>query len=189
MTSTDVMSTRLAAAGRGDDHAFAALYDDLAPRIYGVVLRILADPHQAEEVTQEVFLHIWQNSDRFDPARGSAFSWAMTMAHRRAVDRVRASEAWRRRDDADAALVRQSPEDLTADAAHASLDAQRLRAGLATLSVIQRRALELAYFGGYTHTEVARLLQIPLGTAKTRIRDGLIQLRDVMSPAALGDAS
>lgn len=189
LTSVDDLSTLLAASGLGDDEAYAELYDELSPRIFGLVLRILGDPHQAEEVTQEVFLHIWQNSHLFDPARGSAFSWVMTMAHRRAVDRVRSSEAWRRRDDADAALVRQSPTDLTAEAAHASLDAQRVRAGLATLSLIQRRALELAYFGGYTHTEVARLLQIPLGTAKTRIRDGLIQLRDVMTPPVLGDVS
>ena len=181
------LSDLLAASGRGDDEAFAQLYDELAPRIFGLVARILGDPHQAEEVTQEVFLHIWRNSHLFDPARGSAFSWAMTMAHRRAVDRVRSSEARRRRDHADAALVRQSQDDLTADAAHASLDAQRVRAGLATLTLIQRRALELAYFGGCTHSEVARVLQIPLGTAKTRIRDGLLQLRDVMSPAVVGD--
>lgn len=184
--SMDALSELLVASGRGDDEAYAELYDDLAPRIFGLVLRILGDVHQSEEVTQEVFLHVWQNSYRFDPARGSAYAWVITMAHRRAVDRVRASEAWRRRDKVDPALDRQSQADVTAEAVHSSLDAQRVRAGLATLSLIQRRALELAYFGGYTHPEVARLLQIPLGTAKARIRDGLIQLRDVLTSSMAG---
>lgn len=174
------------ASGRGEDAAFAELYDAMAPRIYGLVLRLLGDPHQSEEVTQEVFLQVWQTSNRFDPARGSALSWMLTLAHRRAVDRVRSSQAARRRDDTEAAFSRQSLTDLTAEAAHASLDAERVRAGLATLSLVQRRALELAYFGGHTHSEVARLLAIPLGTAKTRIRDGLIQLRDVLSPTMTG---
>jgi RNA polymerase sigma-70 factor (ECF subfamily) len=178
----DTLSAQLVASGRGDQDAFARLYDDLVPRIYGLLLRILGDAHQSEEVTQEVLLQVWQNSNRFDPQRGSALSWVMTMAHRRAVDRVRSSEAWRRRDHADAALNHQSRTDLTAEAAHASLEAGRVRAGLATLSLVQRRALELAYYGGHTHKEVARLLEVPLGTAKTRIRDGLIQLRDVMAP-------
>jgi RNA polymerase sigma-70 factor (ECF subfamily) len=178
----DTLSAQLVASGRGDQDAFARLYDDLVPRIYGLLLRILGDAHQSEEVTQEVLLQVWQNSNRFDPQRGSALSWVLVMAHRRAVDRVRSSEAWRRRDHADAALNHQSRTDLTAEAAHASLEAGRVRAGLATLSLVQRRALELAYFGGHTHKEVARLLEVPLGTAKTRIRDGLIQLRDVMAP-------
>lgn len=179
----DALSAHLMGCGSGEDAAFAELYDALAPRIYGLVLRILRDAHQSEEVTQEVFLQVWQSSSRFDPQRGSALSWVMTMAHRRAVDRVRASEAWHRRDDADAVLSRQTPTDLTSEAVHASLEAESIRAGLATLSLVQRRAIELAYFGGHTHREVAGLLQIPLGTAKARIRDGLIQLRDVMSPA------
>ena len=179
----DTLSAQLVASGRGDDEAFARLYDQLAPRIYGLVLRILGDAHQSEEVTQEVLLQVWQNANRFDPRRGSALSWVLTMAHRRAVDRVRASEAWRRRDHSHAALDREHPTDLTARAAHASIDADGVRAGLATLSLVQRRSIELAYFGGLTHKEVARLLEIPLGTAKTRIRDGLIQLRDVMSPS------
>ena len=179
----DTLAGQLVATGHGDAVAFAALYDCLAPRVHGLVLRVLRDAHQAEEVTQEVFLQLWQNAGRFDPHRGSARSWVMTMAHRRAVDRVRHSEAWRRRDRADAALSHQAPTDLTSEAVHASLEAERVRAGLATLSLVQRRAIELAYFDGHTHTEVSRLLRIPLGTAKTRIRDGLIHLRDFMAPS------
>ncbi len=184
----DALAVQLVATGLGEEVAFAALYEAVAPRLYGLVARILGDPHQSEEVTQEVFLQIWQNANRFDPDRGSALSWMMTMAHRRAVDRVRSSQAHRRRDDTHATLSQETASDVTAEAAHASLDAEHLRECLATLSLVQRRALELAYFGGHTHREVASLLQIPLGTAKTRIRDGLIQLRDVMNPAMLGHA-
>lgn len=184
----DTLQAQLVASGRGDESAFADLHDNVAPRIYGLVLRILRDVHQSEEVTQEVFLQLWQTSNRFDPARGSALSWVMTVAHRRAVDRVRSTEAWRRRDTADAERSLRTPFDQTAEAAHASLEAQTVRTALATLSPNQRQALELAYFGGHTHREVSRLLQIPLGTAKTRIRDGLIQLRDSLPPVATESA-
>ena len=180
----DALEAQLVASGSGDAVAFADLYATVAPRIYGLALRILRDPHQSEEVTQEVFLQLWQTSNRFDPTRGSALSWVMTMAHRRAVDRVRSAEAGRRRDTADAQHIGMAPFDQTSAAAHASLEAQTVRAALAVLSPGQRQALELAYFGGYTYSEVARLLQIPLGTAKTRIRDGLIRLRDLLTPVA-----
>ena len=180
----ETLESQLLAASRGDEAAFAALYDSVAPRVYGLVLRIVRDVHQSAEVTQEVFLQVWETSNRFDPPRGSALSWVMTMAHRRAVDRVRSSEAQRRRDLSDAVRSVRRPCDETAEAAHASLDAIRVRGALATLTPTQRQALELAYFGGHTHLEVSRLLQIPLGTAKTRIRDGLIRLRDTLAPAA-----
>ena len=184
----DTLRSQLQAASRGDESAFADLYDSAAPRVYGLVLRILRDAHQSEEVTQEVFLHVWETSNLFDPARGSALSWIMTMAHRRAVDRVRAAEAQRRRDLSDAARSLRTPFDQTAEAAHSSFEATRVRDALATLSPLQRETLELAYFGGHTHLEVAQLLQIPLGTAKTRIRDGLIRLRDTLAPLATESA-
>lgn len=174
----DLLQTRLVAAGRGDEAAFTDLYKSVAPRVYGLVLRIIRDVHQSEEVTQEVFLLLWQTSNRFDPARGSALAWVMTMAHRRAVDRVRSTESWRRRDAVDAERGLKAPFDQTAETAHATLEADLVRVALATLSPPQRQALELAYFGGHSHTEVSRLLEIPLGTAKTRIRDGLTRLRD-----------
>ena len=182
------LESQLVASGRGDTAAFADLYDRTAPRIYGLVLRVLADAAQSEEVTQEVFLQVWQSCNRFEPRRGSALSWVMTMAHRRAVDRVRSSEAGRRRDHTDAELRRRTPVDATAETAIASLEAERVRAALRTLSPTQRRALELAYFGGHTHSEVATMLQIPLGTAKTRIRDGLIRLRDLLAPVEAAPA-
>ena len=122
---------------------------------------------------------MWEHPGRFDPARGSAFAWVLTIAHRKAVDRVRSAEAANRDGTATYHQRNQTIDhDATADAAHASLEAERVRAALADLTDVQREAIELAYFGGYTHTEVAALLDLPLGTAKTRIRDGLIRLRD-----------
>jgi RNA polymerase sigma-70 factor, ECF subfamily len=171
-------------SARGDEAAFAALYDATSRRLYGLVLRIVRDPAMSEEVTQEVYLDVWRHSARFDAQRGSAISWLMTIAHRTAVDRVRASEASRRRDDAHATTHQDVEFDTTAESAQASLEAQRVRRALTTLTDAQRSAVELAYLGGYTHTEVARLLDLPLGTAKTRIRDGLIRLRDTLGVPA-----
>jgi RNA polymerase sigma-70 factor (ECF subfamily) len=170
----------LKACSLGEEAAFAKLYDATAARLFGLVLRTVRDQAQAEEVTQDAYLDIWRNSSRFDPDRGSALSWLMTIGHRKAVDRVRSAEAARRRDTAYEARDRPAPFDQTVDEAHRNLDAQRVRRALDTLTETQRRALELAYFGGYTHREVATMLELPLGTAKTRIRDGLIRLRDTL---------
>jgi RNA polymerase sigma-70 factor (ECF subfamily) len=168
----------LRASARGDQHAFGALYDATSPRVHGLVLRVVRDPAQAEEVTQEAYLAIWRTASRFDPGKGSALSWLLTLAHRRAVDRVRSAEAASRRDTAYESAQQTIPHDATAEAATASLEARRVRTALASLTPPQRQAIELAYFGGYTHTEVATMLDLPVGTAKTRIRDGLIRLRD-----------
>jgi len=168
----------LKACSLGDEAAFARLYDATAARLFGLVLRTVRDRAQAEEVTQDAYLDIWRNSSRFDPDRGSPMSWLMTIGHRKAVDRVRSAEAARRRDTAYEAREQDAPFDQTVDEAHRNLDAQRVRRALDTLTQSQRGALELAYFGGYTHREVAVMLDLPLGTAKTRIRDGLIRLRD-----------
>ncbi len=164
----------------GDEGAFAQLYDAVAPRLYGLVLRVVRDPAQSEEVTQEAFLEIWKTSTRFDPALGSALGWMMTIAHRKAVDRVRSAEAAGRRDNTYHEANQDVDYDTTAEAATASLEAERVRRALQTLTPAQRSAVELAFFGGYTHTEVASMLGLPLGTAKTRIRDGLIRLRDTL---------
>jgi RNA polymerase sigma-70 factor (ECF subfamily) len=168
------------ACSLGEEAAFATLYDATAARLFGLVLRTVRDRAQAEEVTQDAYLDIWRNSARFDPDRGSALSWLMTIGHRKAVDRVRSADATRRRDTAYEAREQAAPFDQTVEEAHRNLDAQRVRKALATLTEAQRGALELAYFGGYTHHEVAVMLDLPLGTAKTRIRDGLIRLRDTL---------
>lgn len=167
-------------SARGDQQAFAALYDATSSRAHGLAVRVVRDPAQADEVTQEAYLEIWRTASRFDPARGSAVSWLLTIVHRKAVDRVRSAEASRRRESTYHHENQPVAHDATAEAAQASLEARRVRTALQSLTAVQREALELAYFGGYTHTEVASMLDLPVGTAKTRIRDGLIRLRDTM---------
>lgn len=174
----------LRSCAKGDQDAFARLYDLISPKVYGLVVRVLRDPAQSEEVVQECFLEIWRNAARYDPARGSASAWILTIAHRRAVDRVRACEADTRRDRDYGAATRPVHHDQTAETAEARIEARRVHAALETLTPTQREAIQLAYLGGYTHSEVALMLDLPLGTAKTRIRDGLIRLRDTMGVGA-----
>ena len=174
------LSDLLRRASHGDEAAFAEFYDATSARAYGLALRVVRNPAHAEEVTQEAFLDAWKSSTRFDPARGSAAGWLLTIVHRKAVDRVRSVEASTTRDEAWQRESRPIDHDQTSEAAQSSLEAARVRGAVATLTDVQREAVELTYFGGYTHTEVATMLDVPLGTAKTRIRDGLIRLRDLM---------
>lgn len=170
----------LSRSARGDEGAFATLYDETSARVFGLALRVVRDRAQAEEVTQEVYLQVWRNASRYDETKGSALSWLMTLTHRRAVDRVRAAEASSRHETTWHQTGHVVEHDSTAEAAESSLEASRIRRAMEQLTDAQRQALELAYFGGYTHTEVATMLDLPVGTAKTRIRDGLIRLRDTM---------
>ena len=179
-SSAPDLADLLKACGRGDQSAFARLYDATSSRVVGLAVRVVRDPAQAEEVAQEAFLEIWKTSGRFDPAKGSPLGWLLTIVHRKAVDRVRASEATRRRDTTYQQQNQHVDHDATAEAVEASLEAKRVRDCLHELTEVQREALTLAYFGGYTHTEVATMLDLPVGTAKTRIRDGLIRMRDAM---------
>jgi RNA polymerase sigma-70 factor (ECF subfamily) len=170
----------LSRAARGDQQAFAAFYDQTNGRVYGIVLRVVRDAAQAAEVTQDVYLEVWRQSARFDSERGSVLPWLLTIAHRRAVDRVRSAQASVERDHRYSETNTERPFDEVSEAVQRSLDAQRVRKVLDDLTDVQREAVSLAYFGGYTHTEVAELLQLPLGTVKTRIRDGLIRMRDAL---------
>lgn len=172
------LDATMSAVARGDETAFAELYDQLAPVVHGVVLRVVRNPAQAEEVTQEVFLEIWRLAARYDRTKGAPKSWCCAIAHRRAVDRVRSEQAARDREDRDHLRAPPPPGDSVEEAVAEQFLAQRVRDGLDALTDLQRSAVELAYYGGHTYREVAVLLDIAEGTAKTRIRDGLIRLRD-----------
>lgn len=167
----------LGRAGRGDEAAFAELYDRTSRLVYGIVVKVVRDPAMAEEVTQEVYLELWRLAPRYEPGRGSARSWIATIAHRRAVDRVRSEQARRDRDQRDAERTVR-PYDEVSERVVDDLDEGRLRRALEALSETQWEAVRLAYYGGMTYREVAVLLEVPEGTIKTRIRDGLIKLRD-----------
>ena len=174
---TDPLGVMLRRAGRGDETAFAELYDRLAPVVYGVALKVVRDPSQSEEVAQEVFVELWRLAARYDGTKGSVTSWAATMAHRRAVDRVRSEQSSRNRVAREVSNVVRDHDDVVARM-ETTLDGARVRHALEQLSPLQREALELAYFGGHTYREVAVLLDVAEGTVKTRIRDGMIRLRD-----------
>jgi RNA polymerase sigma-70 factor, ECF subfamily len=168
----------LKAVARGDERAYDAVYDRVSGWVLGVARRVLRDPALAEEVMQEVMLEVWRLASRFDPAKGSGTSWVMTLAHRRAVDRVRSERSQAIRElRAARAIV---DYDDVAEAVEASLDAERVKRCLTSLTRLQRECVNLAYYGGYTYREVAELLGVPSGTVKTRMRDGLIRLRDCL---------
>ena len=171
-------------SARGQEAAFADLYDLTSARIYGVVLKVLRAPDLAAEVTQEVYVEIWRQASRFSAERGNVMAWMATIAHRRAVDRVRSAVSETRRDTDWVRLDADTPHDQVWDTLEHRLDTERVRKGMDSLTVVQREAVTLAYFGGYTHREVAGLLKLPLGTVKTRIRDGLIGLRDALGVEA-----
>jgi RNA polymerase sigma-70 factor (ECF subfamily) len=162
---------------RGDEAAFEAVYDRLAGPVYGVIRRVLRDPSQSEEVTQEVLLEAWRTAGRFDPAVGGAATWVMTIAHRRAIDRVRSTTAAAEREHKTADI---RPHDEVAEAVEASLDRERVRRCLDGLTEVQRESITLAYYGGYSYRQVAELLKVTLSAVKTRIRDGLIRMRDCL---------
>ena len=174
------LAALLSAASRGDESAFARLYDLTSARVYGLVRRVVRDPAQSEEVAQEAYLEVWRQSARYDAGRGSVLAWMLTIAHRRAVDRVRAAESAQERDRRYAATGDGPPYDVVEETVTARLDSVRVRRALDTLTDVQREAITLAYFGGYTHREVSDLLGVPLGTVKTRMRDGLIRMRDTL---------
>ncbi len=175
----------LVRVAKGDERAFDALYDRLAGPILGLVRRIVRDAAQSEEVTQEVMVELWRTATRYAPERGSALNWAMTLAHRRAVDRVRSARASTDREyKATFEASRSRPFDEVAESVTARWERSQVRRCLTNLTELQRESVLLAYYQGYTYREVAEVLQTPHGTIKTRLRDGLIRLRDCLGVTA-----
>ena len=175
--TTDTLLVRVAA---GDQTAFAQVYDALAAGVFGTCLAVLRDRDHAAEVLQEVMVEIWRTASRFDAERGSARTWALTLAHRRAVDRVRSVQAQRNRDQRALDEQGERPFDVVAEEVEESMDRERVRHCLEGLTPTQHEAVMLAYYGGRTYREVAEQLAAPLTTVKTRIRDGLLRLRDCL---------
>lgn len=173
----------LIAVSRGDETSFSLLYDRMAALVHGVVRKVLRDPAQSEEVAQEVFVEVWRTATRFESERGSVKTWVLTMAHRRAIDRVRSEQASRDRTERVGHRDRVRPFDQVSEDVETRFEHQQVRTALDQLTDLQREAVELAFYGGYTYREVAELLDVPLGTIKTRMRDGLIRLRDAMGVA------
>jgi RNA polymerase sigma-70 factor (ECF subfamily) len=176
------LAAGLRLVARGDADAFDAVYDHVAASVFGVVRRVVRDPAQSEEVTQDVLLEVWRDAAKFDPGRGSATAWVMMLAHRRAVDRVRSVQKESERERRTA--VADVPFDEVAEAVESSLERERVRRCLGSLTALQRESVTLAYYGGYTYSQVAGLLGVPGGTVKTRMRDALIRLRDCLGVAS-----
>ncbi len=182
--SVHELTPLMEAVSRGDQQAFAQLYDATSRNVFGIVLHVLRDHAQAEEVTQEVYVDAWRQAKRFDAQRGSVSAWLNTIAHRRAVDRVRSAERMTQRElrHVETEITDMVPD--PSDQAIANDEGRRVRAALALLSEGQRTAVQLAYFEGKSQREVAEYLEVPLGTVKTRIRDAMQRLRKHLGEAA-----
>ena len=177
---SDEVGELIARTAAGDQAAFADLYDRLSARAFGLIVRVLVDRAQSAEVLQEVFLEIWQSAGRYAPNKGSGRTWILTIAHRRAIDRVRSAQASADRDARIGVRDLAVAADDVAEEVERKMASDRVRRALSSLPDAQREAITLAYFGGYSQSEVAALVGAPLGTVKTRMRDGLRALRGAL---------
>ena len=182
--AADHVAALLARVADGDQGAFARLYDMLSPRVFGLILRVLVDRAQSEEVLQKVFLEIWQSARTFAPNNGQGRSWVLTIAHRRAVDRVRAAQSSSDRDVRVGLRDMHTPQEGIVEQVELRVEGRRVVRALGVLPDPQREAIVLSYFGGYSQSEIAALVGAPLGTVKTRVRDGLTRLRQEMGVAS-----
>ncbi|NDU71920.1 sigma-70 family RNA polymerase sigma factor [Actinomadura sp. DSM 109109] len=170
----------LGRTARGDERAFELLYDMAAAPVHGLARRVVRDPAMAEEVTQEVMIEVWRSAARYDPGRGGAMAWILTIAHRRAVDRVRREQAAGEREARTAPAGAGGAHDPVGERVEARLEHERVRRCLGTLTHLQRESVTLAYYGGHSYREVAALVGAPPNTVRTRMRDGIIRLRDCL---------
>jgi RNA polymerase sigma-70 factor (ECF subfamily) len=165
---------------RQDADAFAEFYDRTCARVFGVVARVVRDPGYSEETTQEVYLQVWRGAANFDPAAGSALAWLLTLAHRRAVDRVRAEQATSERETRYGAATFEPPADVVAESAILREERRRVIECLESLTDAQRQCIDLAYYAGLTYVEVSDRLTANLATVKSRMRDALRSLRNCL---------
>lgn len=172
----------LVAVADGDRDAFSQFYDLTSDLVFGVARRVAIDPDLAAEITQEVFLEVWRKAGSFDSQRGTARTWVAVMAKRRAIDVVRSTQSARDRDEAQVGAT-SIPGDPVGETVADDDDRRRVAVALQELTDLQRQALDLAFFGGLSHRQVAERLDLPLGTVKTRIRDGLARLASAMGAA------
>jgi len=186
-SSGDDDAQLIEAIAAGDAGAFQSLYDRYAPQAYGLALQVSRSRQIAEESVQEAFLSLWHQPWSYRPGKGSLPAYLLRIVHNKAVDAIRHEEALRRRTLAVVDVQEEMDDEGLTELAWMAVRRQEVRATLQLLSEVQREALELAYFGGLTGSEVAGRLGIPLGTAKTRIRDGMIRLRSLLPPACLAD--
>ena len=182
------MDALLLHAGDGSTEAFAALYGLVAPAVYGTAMRILVDAELAEDASHDALLDVWRTCGSFDPSRGSARGWILTIAHRRAVDTVRTEQAARDRVARAGSQLSDKLDDVVSKTAMDNVGDAALQYVMTMLTALQRQAIDLAYYRGFTHREVAEVLGVPLGTAKSRIRDGLQDLRAHLTAATMRSA-
>lgn len=170
----------LGEVAKGDERAFEQLYEQVAAPLFGLIQRVVRDAAQSEEIAQEVLVEIWRTATQYRADRGSALNWILTLSHRRAVDRVRSAQARKDRETRQASEDYHRPFDEVTDTVTARWEQRQLQRCISTLTELQRESVELTYYRGYTHRQAAGLLEAPLGTVKTRLRDGLIRLRDCL---------
>ncbi len=183
-TGEATLDALLARVAAGETAAFRDLYARTSARVHGMVLRVLRDPGYSEETTQEIYLQVWHNAGNFDPDKGSALSWLITLAHRRAIDRVRSEQSSTNREGAYGAANWSADFDSVSDEVASREDAREVADCLGTLTEVQRSSVTLAYYGGLTYREVAERLSVALPTVKSRIRDGLGRLKDCLGVRA-----
>ena len=176
-SKVSIDATLLSAVRSGDEQAMAQLYERYSSIVYSVALRVLGDTGAAEDILQEVFMQLWRSPDVFDPSRGSLAGWLAVITRNRAIDSLR-----KRRPETDITEIVVSIEPDLASGADWSRVLEKIRSALTSMPSTQRSALEMAFFEGLTHTEIAAKTGEPLGTIKTRIRAGLVILRKAFNP-------